>query len=162
MTDSINIDARPYIAEEFWASVDVRDGRPVLMPTDPARWVATLRKMHGVVKVTIQRPRLRRSTEANAYYWACVLADTLSGLRQLATDAGGRCPFASAEELHEALKYMFLGVESVDVPGGGTMERPATTTILNSKQFATYIESCKEWSAARGIYVREAGEEVTA
>lgn len=170
--DVIDIDQRPYIPIEFYGRVDVVDGRPVIVMANPSLWLATLSKLVGVVKLTLQRPRKRRSQEANAYMWACVYPDLLEGLRKMAFDAGpiiedgvtypARCPFEDVDELHEGMKYLFFGVDVVKLPGGGMIERPKRTKTLDSKQYSLFVDFVKDFAAERGIYVRNPGEEITA
>lgn len=159
----IDLDQRPYIVHDFWASVQVRDGRPVLVPTDQSGWRATLGKLADqVVKVTLQRARKRHSPEAQAYLWGVVYVDVLAGVREMFLNSPDGCPFADAEDVHKAMKYLRYGLEVVKLPGGETIEREARTHPLNSKQYAEFIDFVRNWAATKGIYTREPGEEVTA
>lgn len=163
MKDTVSLDAKPTKEESFSAKVAEREGRPVIVPYDQAAWIRTLAKLKGLdVVVKIDRPKKTRSLQANAYLWAVVYPDVLDGLRELAVAAGEKCPFKDVDELHEAMKYMVLGVEVVEVPGVGTLERPSTTTTLTTGEFARYVDTIIRWAGERGIPVRQPGEEIVA
>lgn len=164
MTDPIDLDARPLLTE----TVPVRfrrgeNGRPVMEPADPSRWLSMLARILGKAEsveatATFSRAKRTRSLAANAYLWAVVYPDILEGLRRVAQDAGERCPFADVEELHEAMKYVLLGVEVLRV-GGVTVERPSTTRVMDSTSFSLFVSGVKRLAAERwSIYVREPGE----
>lgn len=164
MKDAVSIDLKPTMDVEFSARVDEREGRPVVVPYNQARWLMELGKLKGQdVTVRLIRPKQRRSLAQNAFYWGIVLPDVLSGLRELAVTAGEECPFPDVDSIHEAFKYMYLGVEVVSVPGTDVkMERPSTTTVLTTAQFSSYVEHIIRWAGDRGIPVRVAGEEAYA
>jgi hypothetical protein len=121
MAELIDIDSKPTVAHEFAANVVNDGGRPRLVPSDAGKWLATLSKLSGPVKVTIERPKKTRSQEASNYTWGVVYVDALAGLRQIAMDAGEECPFKNAEEFHSAMKYLCYGMEQVKLPGGVTV-----------------------------------------
>jgi hypothetical protein len=160
LTDLIDIDAKPWLVHEFSAAVVVEGGKPLLIPTDPGRWLATLAKIKGPVKVSIERARLRRSQEANAYAWGVVYVDALAGLRQIAMDAGEECAFKDADEFHSAMKYLYFGMDIVKLPGGSTVERLPRSRYLDTKQYSEFLDFVRRWCAERGIYTRDPGERV--
>jgi hypothetical protein len=158
MSDLIDIDERPWIVHELEADL-VHDGdRPRLVPVDAPKWRTELAKMRGRVKVSIERWRRRRSHEANAYYWGVVLKDILIGLRAEAVRVGEECPFDDDEDLHDALKYIYFGRDSVTFRGK-RVQRQARTRKLDSKQYAAFVDYARRWAATEwNIYTREAGE----
>jgi len=165
-----DIDNAGSASVESAARVVLRDGVPRLLPTDASRWLATLGELVGQpVRVTLTRQKAARSAAMNRLLWGPVYGDILAGLRQLAVEAGERCPFASKDDLHSAMKYLILGSTVTSVPrrrAGAvrwdTIELPSTTTKLTSEQFSAYIEGCCRWAAERGVYVRQPGEEISA
>lgn len=159
-TQSIDIDSKPEIHIELPARVVLVDLKPHLLPGEgtEGRWLASLARFVGDVTLTLSRKKRTRSTEANAYLWGVVYEDILQGLRAIAQDAGERCPFADRDELHDAMKYLRLGVEVLNV-NGVTIERPHPTRSMDSKEFTAYVDWLKKMAAERWrIYVREPGE----
>lgn len=105
----------------------------------------------GPVTVRIERKRASRSRQANAYYWAVVVA--------LLSEHTGHTP----EELHEYLKARFLpkrlalanqNGEIVDefVIGGSTGK-------LDVVQFYEYVQEVKQWALdSLGVHMPEPTE----
>ena len=122
----------------------------VLTFDDPLRWRATLGKLVGKrVTVTIRREQQRRTTQANAWYWACVvpLFSEWTGYER--------------DEAHTLLKQMFLKVERV-LPGGETVESIGSTSQLSIEDFSAYCNRIVRFLAEHGICVPEPGERVEA
>lgn len=158
-TDLVDIDAKPFVVCELEAEVETSDDRPRLVPRDTTKWRRALDKITGPVKVTIERLRPKRSSKANAYYWGVVLVDILIGLREIAVRVKEECPFEDADELHEALKYLYIGREVVMFQGK-RVDREARTRHMDSKQYAAFVDYVRRWAAMEyGIYTREAGED---
>ncbi len=144
----VDIDQTPDLALELQARVDLVDGRPRLVPVSMSRWRAVLGRMVGrPVTIMISREKKRRGLAANAYLWS-MYGRLLEEFRAIAQDAGERPAFTSASQVHEFLKFRFLGAELVTV-GGVEIERPASTTKLTPAQFRHYCESIKELAASR-------------
>lgn len=156
---TINIDARllmPIV--EITARVEMKDGKPELVPErdQRSRWLTALaREKDRRLSVVVMRQKLRRSTKANAYLWGVVYKELLAGLRMLADQAGERCPFASEDELHEAMKYVHLGTDVLDV-AGVKVERPSSSAVLDIDGFTGYVSAIKRMAAERWqIYISE-------
>jgi hypothetical protein len=99
------------------------------------------------VEVIIRRKKSKRSLNQNAYYW--MICTTIA-------DSSG---YESPDEVHEALKMMYLRVNRTGLP-----DTIRSTTDLNTAEFAEYIDKIKR-DAARGvfggengIYIPDAGE----
>jgi hypothetical protein len=139
------------------AKVELHEGKPRLVPESWSRWHTALgREVGRRVTVSITRHRMRRSAQANRYLWGVVYRELLQELRILAQDSGERCPFEDEQQLHDAMKYLFLGTEPVSI-GGVEIQRPATTTTLDLEQFSAYISAIKRMAAQRwNIYISEA------
>lgn len=160
MSDAVDIDKRPHVQLELAARVALGSNCTVLEPVNSKTWSPALEALLGeVVSVTVTRAKRTRSGLQNNYLWGMVYPDVLSGLRELAVNAGGVCPFISANDLHEAMKYMVLGLEVITLPGAGTLARPSTTTKLDSAQFSDYVSRIIRWAGERGISVRAPGDE---
>lgn len=86
----------------------------------------------------LARPgRRTRTDRQNAYYWGVVLeefADFLGDTR---------------DELHEALKFKFLGLENPD----GRLPRVRSTASLTPKEFTFYIERVVHLAVDYGCYI---------
>lgn len=158
----INIDARPWTLSEVRGRVVAVDGRPLFVPETPARWLTALGRCVGQeVRVRLLKPKKRRTTEQNAYLWGVVYPDILAGLGQLAEIAGEPPVFTDEDELHEAMKWKFLR-RLVTLPGGAVVERVPHSSVLDTAQFAAFLDSVIRWAADLGIYVRHAGEAISA
>lgn len=156
-TPTVDVDARPDLVLELPARV-VKDehGRPRLVPDSLSRWRAVLNRMVGrPVLVSISREKERRSLEANRYLWGVVYERLLDEFRAIAQDAGERPVFANKDQIHDAMKFRFLGLDVVKV-GDVEIERPATTTKLTPEEFSKFIRQIKEMAATRWqIYIEE-------
>lgn len=83
------------------------------------------------IELIIRKPKSKRSTLQNNYYWG-VVVELLSS--ELGYDQ---------DELHEILKYKFLKKESA-LNG---MEYVKSTTKLTTGEFEDYLEKIRRWSA---------------
>ena len=82
----------------------------------------------------IKQYRLRRSINANKYYWGVVI-ETIS-------QATGFFP----DELHDILKRKFNPKIKVLRQTGEEMVIGGTTTELNTAEFETYLENIRVWA----------------
>jgi hypothetical protein len=89
--------------------------------------------------------RERRSSQANARYWALLakLADTLR--------PGGNA--YSPATLHIYYKQRFLGCDDVSLPNGKTLTIPRSTANTDSPEFAEYVTQVEADAAERGVYL---------
>jgi len=162
--DLVDIDNPPEVLIELPGRVELHDGRPRFVPADPGRWLEILGRLVGEQAVVgLTRWKKRRSNQQNRFYWGVVLKVLLDGFRSKAADLGERCPFRDRAQVHEAMKFRFLGTEVLRLPGGAEIEAPATTTRLTTVQFNTYWRAIAEWAALEcGIYIPEPNEQVAA
>lgn len=156
VTDSINIDYRGEVLTEVSARVVMDEkGKPRLEPLSgtTATWYAALGRHagKGPLRVVLARVNERRSAAQNRLLWK-VYEDILGALRELATDVGEQCPFRSAEEIHEAMKHLFIG-PSVRRFHDQDYEVPPTSTTLDTGQFSRFINSIAAYWAQRKVYV---------
>lgn len=102
-----------------------------IFPHAPEAFAEYLLKLEGQeVEVIIRKPSLRRSVQANKYYWSVVIP-------LLSEHCGYR-----KDEMHEILKGKFLAEEG-------------TTTALSKEQFAEYLEHCIQFGAELDVYIPE-------
>ena len=88
------------------------------------------------VDVVIRLPKKDRSNEQNRYYWGVVI-------RLLSEHLG-----YTDDEMHDALKMMFLKDNSRDIP---TLR---STTELTTVEFEKYLEEVRMWAANMlGFYI---------
>lgn len=110
---------------------------------DKVGWAALLARLDGkrvVVEVAVHSER--RSSQANRWYWSCVVplaAEALSVDRQVPL---------SKEQAHYVLKSAFLGIEETTL---GPV--PKSTSKLTTTQFWEYCEKivahcASEWGMA--------------
>lgn len=159
----IDIDERPEIVLEVDATVEEREGLPRIIPYDPSRWLSTLtRMMNTPVVVSFSRAKKRRSNEANRYLWGGVYRDVLAGLRGIAQDAREGQAFENKDQLHDFMKFRFLGTGKVTIKGV-EYDCPARSSKLTTGEFHDYVQQVKAFVAERWqIYVREPGEGIAA
>lgn len=111
-----------------------------LKPDAPTVWAATLAPWAGKrVVVTVETERQRRSVQANARYWACVVPL----FQQVWSDARVRAglPGYTREEVHEVLVQVVAGCEDGPLPGSRVRVR---TSEMDSPTFAKYVQRCEE------------------
>jgi hypothetical protein len=163
VSDFIDIDSRPEVLVSVAGSVELVDDVPTFVPTVAADWVKALRKLVGhPVLLAFTRSKVRTLAQ-NRYLWGPFYGELLGGFRKIAADAGEACPFRDKDQLHEACKYRFLGVDVVQMPKGKTLEVPASTTRLTTTQFNAYLRAVAEWAALDyQIYIPEPGESTAA
>ena len=88
------------------------------------------------VDVLIRLPKKDRSHEQNRYYWGVII-------RLLSEHLG-----YSDDEMHDALKMLFLKDESRKIP---TLR---STTELSTTEFEKYLEEIRMWAAQLlGFYI---------
>lgn len=110
-----------------------------LMWSEPVRykaWAAVARGRH--VTVTLERLRLRRSTVANARYWACLVPFAAEIFEQRTGQ-----PFTK-DMAHYALKLAFLGHQTVIVAGVEVLV-PKSTADLPVGEFNDYTQRIEAW-----------------
>lgn len=101
----------------------------------------------GDVRLHISRPK--RTTKANAFYWAGIIEP----IRLALLEAGQPAP---AEAIHEVFKRRYLPPRTVTVLGEEHWLSPTTTT-LDQTAFSDFIESIKhdEDVIALGVYIED-------
>src|SRR5262245_15531509 len=102
---------------------------------DRAEFRRGLRRLgDGKVIVTVEKPKRPRSTQANRYYFGCVV-------RVIAEEIG----IADPEEMHEILAFKFLRLEDDPVTGSPRRRRTRTMT---SAEFSKYVRDVVTWAEA--------------
>lgn len=94
------------------------------------------------VELSVYKTRKRRSKNANSYLWGVVY--------EVISETTGY----TTEEAHEACKMMFLKVHRDGLP-----DTIKSTTELDSKEFAEYVDKIKRWASEKlGCYVPDSSE----
>lgn len=127
------------MAEVYETVGQVKGGRLDLDKDDIKALNAAIAPWEGKpVTVTVRRARATRSAQSNRYYWAGVL-------KTLSLHTG-----YTPDELHDLMKARFLPKEKAFCDGNGEVIESlvigGSTTVLNSKEMADYIEAIKTWS----------------
>jgi hypothetical protein len=131
------------IERKFVGSVS-EAGKLVMEPAVRRLWDDHVRGLSGCqVEWTLRKKRVGRTDRANRYYFGVVVP--------LIAEYCGY----ERDEMHEALAMKFLRIE--DCPITGTPRRKHTPET-NSKEFATYVDSCIRFAAELGVYVPQPGE----
>ncbi len=150
---AVNIDTKIDVAVEMPCRVEPIEGASRLVPLDEPRWRAVLRRLEGkTVTVKVIRTKKRTSPQ-NAYLWGVVYVDILQGLRAIAEESGEEPVYTIDDDLHDAMKWLFLRVKEV-FPGGEFIERPGKSRRLTMEQFSEFVSQVIRWAAGYGIEVR--------
>lgn len=152
----VDLDARPDVAVTMPCRVEQPEGQEAqLVPLSKARWRAVLSRLAGrTVLVKVIRTK-KRSDPQNRYLWGVVYVDVLEGLRALAEDAGEAPVFTEDEDLHAAMKWLFLKRQRV-LPGGEVLEVPGSSANLTMEQFSEFVSRIMAWAGGYGIEIRSA------
>jgi hypothetical protein len=106
---------------------EVKDGKLTIYDREGMeKHISTL---SGPVVITVKKRKKSRSDRQNAYYWGVVI--------KILSDELGYEP----EEMHQALKQKFLGIEAKPLP---TTKSTASLTTL---EFIEYTDQIIRWSS---------------
>jgi hypothetical protein len=117
------------------------------------RLIQRIGALAGPHHVTVKRWRPRRSSRANAFYWACVVP----ALQQFLEDQGETY---TADEIHVLMKAKFLRMSVVNKATGEVIGATVRSSAsLDAKEFGVYLEKCIAWLAETfGIVVPDPRE----
>jgi len=90
------------------------------------------------LEVIVRPHRDQRSRDQNALYW--------SWLHVIGDELG-----YSAEEVHEALKMLFLPIRNVTLDKATHMTVTTSTARLPVGDFAQYMDKVAAWATSQGI-----------
>lgn len=84
--------------------------------------------------IEIKEAKEKRTLNQNSYYWVCL------GI------VGKHCGYTS-DEMHELMKFKFLGVQEMSIKHTGeVLKSLKSTSKLNTLEFTAYIENIRNWS----------------
>ena len=101
-------------------------------------WLAAPGRESVTIIASDTKPK--RSTPANRYYWSVVVELIYLALK----DTGWE---VNREGTHELLRVRFLSEDKPIGNDGEFVTRVKSTTELDSVEFGTYIERCKQFAA---------------
>lgn len=101
-------------------------------------WLAAPGRESVTIIASDTKPK--RSTPANRYYWGVVVELIYLALK----DTGWE---VNREGTHELLRVRFLSEDKPIGNDGEFVTRVKSTTELDSVEFGTYIERCKQFAA---------------
>ena len=108
------------------------------------RWRAAIQRLEGRrIEVTLQQFRQTRSLKANAYLWG-VIYPTIA-------EWSGH----DENELHDAMKAMFLPAREVSLPTGEVVMALASTRTLDTLAFSDFVTRVKVWARGQGVEIPE-------
>src|SRR3990167_2944614 len=127
----------------------VENGRLRLLDPEVFKdYIASFFKEKKEVSVWVKPKRKLRTTgkpdeasNQNGYYWVAVV--------RIPADHFGY----TDKEMHDAFRYMFLRKEEQGKP-----PTLGTTTVMNTQEFAEYVEKCRRWCAEQGLVIPNPGE----
>lgn len=138
------------MAEHFRLLAKNEKGR--LAFDDPAHLQGVLAALPARVSVTLERIRQIRSSQANRYYWSCVVpvvAEVLSIGRDLPL---------SRDQVHELLKKAFIGIEQTPIG-----EVAKSSAALSTDEFSAYVEAIQaHFGSEMGVAFPHPGEGLSA
>ena len=110
------------------------DDKGKLTLSNPDAFKEELKKLSGKrVYVIVDTERQKRSNDQNEFYWGVAL--------KLISDHTGH----TCEELHDILKYKFLGTDEKKI-AGETVKILKSTTRQKTDEFETYLESIRRFA----------------
>lgn len=101
-------------------------------------------------ELVLRKSSYQRSREQNRRYWAIV-----NEVSEQMTPAGQKY---SAATWHNYLKGRFLGYIEEIWPNGKRFTIPASSSALDVKEFAEYMQSVEVWAAQHGVLMHDIGE----
>jgi hypothetical protein len=116
-----------------------------LVHDTPQRYLVYMTSLEGQkIELTLRKFRKKRSDQQNRYYWGVVI------------DILGKTFGYEPEEMHEALKFKFLQIDSSIQPG---LISARSTTKLSTTEFMDYISAIQRWAAQEfHIYLPDPNE----
>lgn len=105
--------------------------------SNPDAFRESVSKLAGKrVYVVVDTERQKRSNDQNEYYWGVVL--------KLISEHTGY----TVNELHDIVRYYFLGAEEKTI-AGETVKILKSTTKLNTLQFEEYLGRIRDWASTK-------------
>lgn len=95
---------------------------------------------NGCYMINITKQRKGRTLNQNDWLWGCVYPILLDGL----LDAGWE--FTSVEQVHEFFKKQMAQDKVVNCTTGEIVEIPISTAIMDTQQFAMYIDALRAYA----------------
>lgn len=95
---------------------------------------------NGCYMINITKQRKGRTLNQNDWLWGCVYPILLDGL----LDAGWE--FTSVEQVHEFFKKQMAQDKVVNHTTGEIVEIPMSTAIMDTQQFAMYIDALRAYA----------------
>lgn len=95
---------------------------------------------NGCYMINITKQRKGRTLKQNDWLWGCVYPILLDGL----LDAGWE--FTSVEQVHEFFKKQIAQDKVVNYTTGEIVEIPMSTAIMDTQQFAMYIDALRAYA----------------
>jgi hypothetical protein len=87
----------------------------------------------------------RRSNQANARYWLLMHLLSEKMLQ-------GKYP---PDSWHTFMKSRFLGCDDVQIPNGKVLVIPKSSAVLDTAEFAEYMEHVEVWANEHGVWFDE-------
>lgn len=124
------------------------------LPQKTGREIADfIRGMPGKkLTLTIEPYQKKRSSEANRYYWGCVIPAITTMFREAGNMVDG-------DDVHTFLKLRVGKICQVIVtPDGEVIKSLGSTSKLSVAEFQDYLARIKSWAAEMGCAIPEPNE----
>jgi hypothetical protein len=136
--------AKPRLRAVFRAHIDATGKLAI---TEPSRWRGWLARHKGRDVALLVEPEYKpRGLRANAYLWGVVYGAL--------AEWSGHEP----EEIHEAMKLKLLPRRVLIMPDGSKAQIAGSTAVLDTAQFAEYVDKVIRYAAECGVCVPAPGE----
>lgn len=96
---------------------------------------------NGKYEILVKKTRHIRTIQQNKYLFGVVYPYVLQGLIDLGYD-----DITNIDQVHELCKYRFTKEHVVNHNTNEIIDFPTSTTLMNTVQFATYIQEIKKWA----------------
>ena len=108
----------------------------------------------GRYRIIVEKYRKKKSNPQLGYLFACIYPFVLKGLNDLGWE------FTSLEQVDVECKKRFASQEILNRHTGEIMEIPALKRDMTTTEFATYVNSIRDWASEYlSIYIPEPGEQ---
>lgn len=117
----------------------MRDNNRTELPQIIAQWLMALSNDSLPYEIIAKPYKRNRSIESNDFYWTL--------LTHISTETG-----YSKDDLHDMMRYKFLGMQKKEV-AGIVIEYLPSTTKLKVSEMADYLTQIEVWAAQLGIWL---------
>jgi hypothetical protein len=117
----------------------LKDTNRLELPHTVAQWLLALSKDALPYEIVAKPYRRNRRIEQNDFYWTL--------LTHISQETG-----YTKDDLHDMMRYKFLGMQQKEVAGVNIEYLPSTTK-LKVGEMADYLTQIEQWASQLGIWL---------